>query len=99
MLLPSSAVASECSIEHPWHSHFKCHLKCTFADLGTSKCCIKFRTIAQMHVINTVNYLLRFIHVTSFPMFENMSPINPSKVLSAACVHLIRLDVFGVLWL
>lgn len=33
-LLPSSAVASGCSTERPWHSHFKCHLKGTFADLG-----------------------------------------------------------------
>lgn len=97
--LPSSAVASGCSTEHLWHSHVKQHLKCVFADLGTSKRCIKFRTIAQMHVANNVNYLLRFIHVTSFPVFENMSSINPSKVLSAACVHLTRLGVFGVLWL
>lgn len=93
-----SAGASGCSTEHPWHSHVKQHLKCTFADLGTSKRCIKFRTIAQMHVINNVNYFLRFIHVISFPVFENMSSINPSKVLSAACVHRIRLGVFGVLW-
>lgn len=97
--LPSSAVASGCSTEHLWHSHVKQHLKCTFADLGTAKRCIKFRTIARMHVVNTVNYLRRFIHVTSFPVFENMSSIKPSKVLSAACVHQIRLGVFGVLWL
>lgn len=98
MLLRSSSAASGRSTEHPWQGHFEGHLKCAFADLGTSKPCIKFRTIAQMHVINSVNYLLRFIHVTSFPVFENMSSINPSKVLSTACAHLIRLGVFGVLW-